>query len=87
MLITGYLFVELGNIIFGLLVANPVPLGVVELGLLEFGVLGGDADEDAASEEGLQLSEVVHQRQVQVGEETTEVVHLRELQDAEFSSR
>lgn len=55
---------------------NPVPLGVVELGLLELGVLGGDADEDAPSEEGLQLPEVVDKREVQVGEETAEVVHL-----------
>lgn len=57
--------------------ANPVPFGVVELGLLEFGVLGGDADEDTTTEEGLQLPEVVDKREVQVGEETAEVVHLK----------
>lgn len=57
--------------------ANPIPFGVVELGLLELGVLGGYADEDTPSEEWLQLPEVVNEGQVQVGEETTEVVHLK----------
>lgn len=49
----------------------------MQLGLLELGILGRDADEDAATEERLQLPEVVYQRQVQVGEETAEIVHLK----------
>lgn len=54
------LFVEFGDIIFGLLVSNPVPFGIVELSLLEFGVLGRDADKDPTAKEWLQLPEVVY---------------------------
>lgn len=70
------LFVEFDDVTLGLLVSDPVPFGVVELGLLELGVLGCDADEHPPTEEWLQLPEVVHERKVQVGEETAEIVHL-----------
>lgn len=55
------LVIEIPDVVFSLLVADPVPFGIMEFSFLEFGVFGGDSDEDTPTEQRLQLPEVVYE--------------------------